>query len=82
MSATTTMPITWGGAPASVSTDPNPPRVDGQHAFVVTALFQVKRPGQADLLLDRENLYATVPPFCWWCRASTDDGTPCPGQPG
>ena len=64
-----------------VSTDPAPEFVPGQHAWTITALFRVRSPDSpTGHLLDRENLRAVVAPFCWWCRATADDG-PCPGRP-
>lgn len=64
-----------------VADDPNPLFVEGQHAWIAVALFQVRSPDAGSYLLDRENLYSVVAPFCWWCRATADDGQPCPGRP-
>jgi hypothetical protein len=75
-----TVQAQWGGAPASIGTDPNPPRVDGQHAFVVALTFLVKHPDRP-LILDRENAHYISRTACWWCRATSDDGTPCLGLP-
>lgn len=76
-----TIEARWGDRPVSVPADPDPPRVEGRHAFTIAALFEVRDPGRTPLL-DAENLRALPPAFCWWCRAAADDGTPCPGHPG
>ena len=70
-----------GGPPVPVSEDPVPPLVEGVHAFRIVALFEVSDPSRQDHILDRENLRAVVPGFCWWCKSARDDGTPCPGRP-
>lgn len=77
----TVITVTWDGASQTVRTSPTPPRVEGRHAFVALLTFLVRDPDRPPLL-DRENLHSAVPAFCWWCRADTDDGTPCRGYPG
>lgn len=80
--AGTPVTVTWGGRSATASSFPHPPvRVEGRHAWTAALMFDLADPDRAALLADHENL-RSVTVFCWWCRASTNDGTPCPGQPG
>lgn len=65
----------------ALSDDPRPPFVEGKHAFVVAVAFLVRDPA-GEILLDAENAYYVTSVSCRWCRATEDDGTPCPGRPG
>lgn len=79
--AGTPVTVEWGGRSATVSSFPHPPvQVEGRHAWTAALMFDLADPDRA-LILDAENL-RSVTVFCRWCRASTDDGTPCLGHPG
>lgn len=78
--AGTPVTVRWGDRAATVSTDPHPARLEGRHAWTAALMFDIADPGRAGLLVDHENL-RSVTVFCWWCRATTGDGTPCPGRP-
>jgi hypothetical protein len=75
----TPVTVEWGGRSTTVSSNPEPQARPGRHAWTAILVFDLTDPDRA-LILDSENLRSVVV-TCWWCRASTDDGTPCPGVP-
>lgn len=61
-----------------------PTQVDGEHLFTIETHNRVANlsPEDGTFRLDTENLMACIGPQCYWCLATTDDGSPCPGLPG
>lgn len=74
------------GIPQDISRTPRhmPPQVDGEHLFTIEQHSRVTNlnPEDGTFHLDAENLIAVIGPQCYWCLATTDDGSPCPGLPG
>lgn len=62
-----------------------PPQNEGEHLFTVEAHYRIASSNldpTDGYHLDRESLVAVIGPSCYWCLATSDDGTPCPGVPG
>lgn len=74
--------VVWDGRVITVSGHPDPPYVEGRHAFTAAVVFDIHDPARLPILLDAENARAVVNVFCWWCKAATDNGEPCPGRSG
>ncbi len=55
------------------------------HFWVVVNYFRVANPGRREtILMDKENLVATVPPLCYYCEKSYSPilkNKPCTGNP-
>lgn len=53
-----------------MSNDPPgvPPRVPGQHLWMVFGGWRVRPQAEGDVILDTENLLTLAGPACYWCE--------------